>query len=86
MIAHPYTVAGVVTLVVLAVFFCRRRQSEWHDVYLPAAAHLSSGEDMYRPEDGYLYPPFMAFLALPFLVVPASLARFAWFVVNVSLS
>lgn len=79
---HPYTAAGAVTLIVLAVFFCRRQQSEWHDVYLPAAARLSAGQDMYRPQDGYLYPPFMAWMTLPFLAVPASLARFAWFVIN----
>src|SRR5262249_46125441 len=64
---HPYTAAGVVALLIAAVAFCRRQQSEWEGVYVPAAAHLWKGEDMYRPEEAYLYPPFMAWTALPFL-------------------
>ena len=79
---HPYTVAGFVTLIVLGFVFCRRHQSEWNEVYLPAAAHLWNGEDMYRPEGGYLYPPFMAWMALPFLTLSPSLARLAWLLVN----
>src|SRR6185437_7834506 len=79
---HPYTVAGSVTLIVLAFVLCRRHQSEWNQVYLPAAAHLWNGEDMYRPEGGYLYPPFMAWTALPFLSLSPPLARLAWLLVN----
>ncbi len=70
------------TVVLVAVLFFRRRQSEWREVYLPAAAHLWAGEDMYRPQGGYLYPPFMAWTALPFLALPDPVARFAWLVVN----
>jgi hypothetical protein len=80
--AYPYTAAGFVTLIVLAVVFCRRHQSEWNEVYLPAAAHLWNGEDMYRPEGGYLYPPFMAWTALPFLALSPPLTRLAWLLVN----
>jgi hypothetical protein len=79
---HPYTAAGAVALLVAAVVFCRRQQSEWEQVYVPAAAHLWKGEDMYRPEEGYLYPPFMAWTALPFLALPAPLVRPAWLLIN----
>ena len=80
---HPYTVAAAVLLVVLSVGFSRRQQSEWEQVYVRAAAHLWKGEDMYRREEGYLYPPFMAWTALPFLALPSPLPRFAWLSVNV---
>jgi hypothetical protein len=80
--SHPYTAAGAVALLIAAVVFCRRQQSEWEEVYVPAAAHLWKGEDMYRPEEGYLYPPFMALTALPFLALPAPLARPVWLLVN----
>jgi hypothetical protein len=80
--AHPFTVVGVVLLLALAVVFCRRRDSEWEQVYLPAAASLYKGEDIYRKGEGYLYPPFMALTALPFLALPAPLPRVLWFAVN----
>lgn len=79
---HPFTVVGGVLLLVLAIIFCRRRDSEWEQVYLPAAAHLYKGEDVYRMGEGYLYPPFMALTALPFLALPAPLPRLVWFAVN----
>jgi hypothetical protein len=74
----------VFALLILAVVFLRRHGSEWESVYLPAAAHLWKGEDIYRPQEGYLYPPFMAMTALPFLSLPASLGRLVWFVVNLT--
>jgi hypothetical protein len=80
--SHPYTAAGAIALLVAAVVFFRRQQSEWEQVYIPAASHLWKGEDMYRPEEGYLYPPFMAWTALPFLVLSAPLPRLAWLLVN----
>ncbi len=79
---HPYTAVGAVALLIAAVVFFRRQQSEWEQVYIPAAAHLWKGEDMYRPEEGYLYPPFMAWTALPFLALSPLLARLAWLLVN----
>jgi hypothetical protein len=71
-------------LTVVAVCLCLRQQSEWRDVYLPAAARLWNGEDIYRSEYGYLYPPFMAWAALPFLVASEPLGRCAWVGVNLA--
>ena len=82
--AHPFTALGGVLLVVLALTFCRRQNSEWEQVYLRAAAHLWTGADMYQMRDGYLYPPFMALTALPFLGLPSPLSRFVWFLINVT--
>jgi hypothetical protein len=80
---HPFTALGGVLLLVLGIFFCRRHDSEWEQVYLPAAAHLWKGEDVYGLGTSYLYPPFMALTALPFLALPAPLPRLLWFTVNV---
>jgi hypothetical protein len=80
--AYPFTMLGSVLLLVMAIPFCRRIDSEWEQVYVRAAAHLWKGEDLYRIQDGYLYPPFMAFTALPFLGLPPLSARLLWFALN----
>ncbi len=79
---HPFTTLASALLLVLGVAFCLRHDSEWDDVYLPAALHLWRGEDLYRIGESYLYPPFMAFAALPFLTLPSPLPRLAWFALN----
>jgi hypothetical protein len=81
---HPYTVAAVLAFVVAGVPFCFRRDSEWEQVYVRAADHLWKGEDVYRGEDGYLYPPFMAWAALPFRLLPSPAVRVLWLAVNVA--
>ena len=48
-----------------AVSICRRRPDS------------AAGRGHVSPGGGYLYPPFMALTALPFLALPASLSRFA---------
>lgn len=80
--AYPFTALGAVLLVAVAITFCRRQDSEWEQVYVRAAGHLWKGEDMYRMQNGYLYPPFMALTALPFLAIPFPVSRFVWFLVN----
>jgi hypothetical protein len=81
--AHPYTAAAVAAVVALAVPFWLRQDSEWEQVYVRAAHHLRQGADLYRLEDGYLYPPFTAWAATPFTYLPAAAARAAWLLVNV---
>ncbi len=80
---HPFKALAGLLLVVLAIVFCRRQDSEWEQVYLPAAARLWQGEDIYPRGEAYLYPPFMAFAALPFFALPSPLPRLVWFAVNV---
>jgi hypothetical protein len=79
---RPYSIFGILVLAVFSVPFCLRQDSEWQAVYVRAASLLWRGEDIYRLEDGYLYPPFMAWTALPFLVIPAPLLRIAWLAIN----
>jgi hypothetical protein len=81
---HPYTTAALAVLAALGVSFCLRRDSEWDKVYVRAADHLWRGQDIYRPQDAYLYPPFMALASLPFRSLPASVSRTAWLLINVA--
>jgi hypothetical protein len=80
--SHAFTVAGTAALILISVFFCLRRQSEWESVYLRAASQLWRGEDIYGPGESYLYPPFMACMALPFTALSEASGRFAWLLVN----
>jgi hypothetical protein len=80
--SHPFTLSSLVVLLLVSIPFCRRQDSEWEEVYLRAAVHLQQGEELYQMQDGYLYPPFMAWATLPFLELPESLRRANWFLCN----
>lgn len=80
--AHPFTVLAALFLIGMAFPFLLRHDSEWEDVYVRAANHLRTGETIYRPDEGYVYPPFMAVLALPFALLPQAVERLAWYLVN----
>lgn len=79
---HPFTTMGSLALLIVAVTFCRRQDSEWEQVYVRAAHHLWNGQDIYRMHESYLYPPFMAVTALPFLVLSPLAQRILWFGIN----
>ena len=80
---HPYTVAAAVFFVGMGIPFLTRQNSEWDDVYVRAARHLLAGESIYQPNEGYVYPPFMAAVAVPFALLPPVGDRLAWYLVNV---
>jgi hypothetical protein len=79
---HPWTLTAAVLFAAAAFPFCFRQDSEWESVYVSAARLLRQGGDIYRPENGYLYPPFMTILALPFSWLPSLSLRGAWFLLN----
>jgi hypothetical protein len=79
---HPYTVATAVLFVGLAVPFLTIRGSEWKHVFVTAAEILRRGQDLYQPQNGFAYPAFMAWAALPFTFVPTPVERGAWLAVN----
>lgn len=81
--AHPYLLAGVLIFSGYLVPFCARVRSEWEEVYVRTAAHLRAGHNIYQQSDGYLYPPFMALLAVPFTYMPHLLSRLIWYGINI---
>ncbi|MBY0523054.1 MAG: DUF2029 domain-containing protein [Gemmataceae bacterium] len=81
--ARPYSILAVVVIGALLVPFCKRADSEWDMVYLAAADDLHRGQDMYAKDNGYLYPPFMALLAVPFTALPVVANRLVWYGINV---
>src|SRR5438094_7093866 len=80
---HPWTILAIVIISAHAVPVLTKQHSEWQEVYIRAAGRLLHGGDIYRFEDGYSYPPFMAWLAIPFTALPATASRMVWFGVNV---
>src|SRR5260370_10948913 len=79
---RPYTVLLAVVLTALAVPFCLRSATDWDGVYLAAARRLTAGESIFQ--DGYLYPPVSAWLAVPFSKLPHVPGRLAWYALNVA--
>jgi hypothetical protein len=80
---HPWTLLAVLILLIHAVPFLLKHHSEWDEVYLRAAGRLLYGGDVYRFEDGYSYPPFMAWLAIPFVFLPQAVSRALWLGINI---
>ncbi len=77
---HPYgSLTGILLAVVALPFVALRDSSAWIGVYIEAARHLKEGRDFYASGIGYLYPPFMAWAAIPFMSWPPVAARAFWF-------
>jgi len=81
---RPYAALAVLFFLAMAVPFHARKVSEWDDVYVRAAGNIWQGRDIYQREDGYLYPPFMAWLALPFAMLPGGIQRLLFYALNVT--
>src|SRR4051812_28446893 len=79
---HPYSLLAALVLLALAVPFCTRQDGEWDSVFVGAGERLWQGDDISRREDGSLYPPFMAWAALPFVALPVPAGRAAWLAIN----
>lgn len=79
---HPYTLVAGIGLLLLTVPLMRRQDSEWENVFIGAARDLVEGRDLYHGPGGYLYPPFMAWTALPFLPLAQPWQRGLWLLLN----
>ena len=79
---HPWTILAIVILMAHAVPVLLKQHSEWQEVYVRAAERLLNGGDVFRLQDGYSYPPFMAWLAIPFTALPPIVSRLLWFGLN----
>lgn len=80
--SRPYTLTAIVFFTILVIPFCTRKRSDWDEVYLPAAGRLAHGGDIYQ--NGFVYPPINAWLALPFVGLSRVSTRLLWFAVNAS--
>ena len=72
----------IAAIVGLGVPFVTRERSEWDAVFVRTAEHLLAGRDIYAQADGYTYPPFQAFLAVPFALMPTTANRIAFYALN----
>jgi hypothetical protein len=61
-----------------------RQDNEWERVFVPSAARLWAGQDLYADGSAYLYPPFTAWATLPFLGMSHGLGRFFFVVLNLA--
>jgi len=80
---HPWTFLATIILLIHALPFILKQHSEWDEVYLRAATRLADGGDVYRLQDGYAYPRFMAWAAIPFTFLSPLVSRLAWLAINV---
>jgi hypothetical protein len=76
----PYVGVLAVLLAVLSIPLCLRHSGDWDNVYLPAARHLLVGELIFQ--DGFVYPPINAMLALPAVYLPPMTGIIAWYVLS----
>ncbi len=74
----------VVMSVILFAFFISylSRESNWAFRYLRAASQMHHGEDIYRKEFGFAYPPCRALMMMPFLGIPDGLQVPLWWACN----
>ncbi|MGP0075521.1 MAG: glycosyltransferase family 87 protein [Bryobacteraceae bacterium] len=79
---HTIISIGAPFVVGLGVQAAFKSPSEWVEVFVPAARVLQAGGDIYF-RSAYLYPPFMAFMIIPFGSFSELAARLGWFAINV---
>lgn len=81
--AHPYSIAVGLVFFIYAAPFMLRTNGDWEGCFLLKAGQLWAGDTVYD-DLLYPYPPFPAFLAVPFLLMPAWLSWPLWYAVNVA--
>ena len=79
--SHPATILLTIVLVVMGIFSVCRHSTEWDEVYLRSAKVLLEGKNFYREFVGFTYPPFPAWVTIPFVYLPTRVARGAWFTI-----
>jgi hypothetical protein len=73
---------SVLLLSTLATYLCLRQDNEWERVFVPAAARLWTGDDLYSADGRYQYPPFTAWLTLPWVGLSHGASRIAFVAVS----
>src|SRR4051794_21501465 len=80
--SRPYSVATTAILLGYLASYVLSEFSPWDHIYVQASRRLWAGEDFYRFEDGFAYPPCKALFMLPFLTLPTAGQRVAWWACN----
>jgi len=78
---RPYTIVTIVTLTTMGIFAVAKKGSAWNQVYVGASQSLLHGRNLYRDVPNYTYPPFSAWAGIPFVILPARIARGLWYVI-----
>jgi len=78
--SHPFTTLTAIALGVMGIFAVSRRSTEWDEIFLRSAQLLIEGKNIYRDMIGFTYPPFPAWVSIPFAFLPVHLARGLWFI------
>lgn len=80
----PYTqvTAWIVALFLATLPIFTRTYSEFDSVFLHYATILSAGGNIYQGGSIFLYPPWMAFVCIPFTWMPHLAARVCWGILN----
>ncbi|MDB5298524.1 MAG: hypothetical protein JWO87_187 [Phycisphaerales bacterium] len=81
LLRHPYTAITTIVLFAMGVGAALKRSSEWNEVPLGAAKLLLQGRDIYKEMSAYTYPPFTAYVTIPFTVLPPGVARAIWYLI-----
>jgi hypothetical protein len=74
----------VLLLSTLATYLSLRQDNEWERVFVPAAARLWTGDDLYSADGRYQYPPFTAWLTLPWVGLSHAASRIAFVAVSLA--
>ncbi|NDH06569.1 hypothetical protein EBX93_11720, partial [bacterium] len=60
-----------------------RTNSEFDQVFKHYAKLLIQGDDIYHEGSVFMYPPWMAFVCIPFNFAPHWLSRLSWGLINI---
>ena len=74
---------SMILLIAAASPIFLRTNSEFDLVFKPYAKLLLQGEDIYHEGSVFMYPPWMAFICIPFNSLPQWLSRLSWGTINI---
>jgi len=81
-VRSPFAILVCVLLVGLGVQALTLSSSEWQLVYVRSGEQLLAGIDFYSNGTAYAYPPFMAWLVIPFSFLPEWASRLGFFLAS----
>jgi Glycosyltransferase family 87 len=80
---RPLSILALLYFSGMALPFILKPRAEWELVFLDAAEEMAAGQPLYTAHDGFVYPPFAAWVVMPFTFMPQLASRIAWYAINV---